>query len=284
MCKENIMEFTNLDWFITRVCDQAKYCRFCYAPWNAFRPDAGLVEAFQICDRISELGVARVTLCGGEPTLYAHLADVIQRLDEKGVDVILYSSLTNGFDFDTVVTRINTFSIPIDAVTPSIVQTMRGMHQFGGVLHFISWLGTLKKRPRVKVGTVVTKQNIDELGKILRFVEATGVVDIWRVYQFSPYGIGKRNETLFLVSDEKFREAVARVKACASGNVNIAERSREDTKGYCRIMDSRGMFYRYEESYIPLGISIFNRIEDIAAHFDNEKNRVQKAWHNTLVR
>lgn len=281
MSRENDLRLTNLDWFITRVCDQAQHCRFCYAPWNAFQPDADLIQALKVCDRIAELGITWVTLCGGEPTLYPHLVEVIRKLKERRVNIILYSSLTNDFDFRLISSCVHTFSIPIDGVTPSVIGEMRGMHQFQGVARFLNWIADLESRPLVKVGTVLTKKNIGDLQRILSFIEASKIVDVWRIYQFSPYGIGKRNETQFLIGDDEFRRAVAVVKANVSADLNIAERSRDDTNGYCRIMDSRGMFYRYEERYIPLGISIFASLEDITAHFDNEKNEAQKAWHST---
>ena len=271
---------TNVDWFITNVCDQAKHCGFCYAPWNAFPPDADEETALKICDRIADLNIRNVTLCGGEPTLFPHVTKIVHQMYTDGIRIVFYSSITDAYDLNEVVNEIHTLSIPIDAVTPEIINRMRGSDQTEGVHRAVSLIQkTGHTRPRVKVGTVVTIQNVEDIENIFHYLEGTGIVDVWRLYQFSPYGIGKHNAKRYLISNDQFHSAVIRLKELAKhSHIQIAERDREDNSGYCRIMDSRGSFYRYEERYVPLNVTIFDEPDAILAGYDNIKNTRQKSW------
>ena len=271
----------NVDWFITRNCDQARYCGFCFAPWHAFPRDSNFDEAESVCNRLSELKVETVTLCGGEPTLYPRIADIVQCLHSFGIKVVFYTNLATNFDVPSLFPYIQVLSIPIDAFSPAVIRKMRGLHQFEGVCRMLEVLRSSIPCPVVKVGTIVSLPNIDDLENIFGFIKKSGVVDIWRLYQFSPCGIGKKNEHLFLLEDDKFYGAVDRIKSLANGStIDIAERSRNDAIGYCHIMDSVGQFYRYEEEYISLGTTIFDDPRKIAAGYDNSKNERQKMWHH----
>lgn len=269
----------NVDWFITNNCDQAKFCRFCYAPWRVFPPDVSVEQALQICGRLIEVGVRTVTLCGGEPFHYPGLLAVVRKLAVGGIQVVLYTSTTSDrHDLKQLVPHLNFISLPIDAVTPSVVEQMRGANQFARVSAVLRELRALPARPNIKIGTVVTKQNIGDLRVIYEFLCAQEIIDVWRLYQFSPYGIGKRHQDLFEISEEAFRAAAAEMKKGHIHGFSISERSREENIGYCMIMDSGGSFYRYEEKYIPLGITIFDRIEEVAEQYNQKKHQLQKSW------
>lgn len=276
----NTNAISNIDWFVTRICNQAKYCKFCYAPWNAFPPDVPLEGALRICDRLIELGVKTLTLCGGEPTQYAHITEVVQKLaPHTNVAMLTNTVSVPNFDWDSVLPHLYMLCLSLDAASPEIVELMRGAHQLEGVCKMLRRVSSLPKRPLVKIGTVVSRQNARDLGNLLDLLASYNCVDVWRLYQFSPYGLGKTNEKLFLIEDDEFLAAVSEVKRRAPAGLNVAERSRNDNQGYCRIMDSVGGFYRYEERYIPLGVSVFDTPDQILQGYDNEKNDRQKAWH-----
>ena len=61
--------------------------------------------------------------------------------------------------------------------------------------------------------------------------------------------------------------------------IRIAERSLEEMYGSCMIMDSQGGFWRYDGSYISLGVTIFQDPRDITFNYDLEKHVIQKSWH-----
>ncbi|MFH1582767.1 MAG: radical SAM protein [Candidatus Falkowbacteria bacterium] len=270
----------NVDWFITKRCNQTDYCRFCFAPRDAFPHDATFEVAMSICNRLAELGVEVVTLCGGEPMLYPHLAKVIKNLHSLGIKVVLYTNATTDFDIYSLFPFIQILSLPVDAIKPEIIKEMRGPEQFKAVCHLLAKLRIVARRPTVKIGTVVSRVNLNDLKNIFRFISESGVVDIWRLYQFSPYGHGKNNDNLFLIADDEFIRAVGDIKSSAKRSaINIFERSRNSTIGNCHIMDSAGNFYRYEEKYVPLDATIFDKPQKIIDGYANFSYQERKIWH-----
>lgn len=266
----------NIDWFITNRCDQAKFCLFCYAPWYNFPQDAPLAESLRIANRLAEIGAKNVTICGGEPLMYLGIDTVVKRLRELGLRVILYTSATSTkYNVEEFLPYIEFLSLPVDAVTPDIVLKMRGSSQFQNVSSILRRLVSIENRPRIKIGTVVTKQNVGDLSRVRDFLEEAEVVDVWRLYQFSPYGIGKHNQKLFLLHDEEFEEAVRSITNC---KLHVSYRNREDTIGYCKIVDSKGAFYRYAEKYTRIGVTIYDDVVTIEEHYDTLKHAQQKAW------
>lgn len=274
----------NIDWFITNRCDQASHCLFCNAPWNAFPKDVSLERAYEICNRLAEIGTTSVTLCGGEPFMYPCLETVVRWLSERKIKVILYTSATSSkADIDKMLPNIYFLSLPVDAVSPKVVLKMRGESQFIRVSALLNRLKNWPSLPHVKIGTVVTQLNIKDLENILNFLHRLVYITVWRLYQFSPYGIGGHHQKEFIVTGDDFRAEVTRIKLLnksLGSKIHIAERSREDMFGYCMIMDSGGSFWRYEECYVPLGVSVFQDVETIVKHYDQEKHAQQKAWHS----
>lgn len=274
-----------IDWFITRICDQAKFCRFCFAPWNFFPRDVPLERALEICEKLKTLGVETVTMCGGEPFMYEGLDKVVKKLHGMGIKVVLYTSGTSDrFSVHDFLPYVDFLSLPVDAVTPGVVEKMRGTSQFSRVSRILGDLRSEPARPKIKIGTVVTRENIADLGAIGDFLHDHGIVDVWRQYEFSPYGIGKHHEKRFALAPGEFDAAVAaekeRNEMRTGRRMLIAERTREDNEGYCMIIDSGGAFYRYAERYIPLGVSIDNTPVEILAGYDAERHERQKAWQS----
>jgi len=85
---------------------------------------------------------------------------------------------------------------------------MRGVQQVSEVNVLLQKLSQIPNCPTVKIGTVVTKQNVGDILPLYHFILQFKNVKVWRLYQFSPYGIGQRNQDSFLISDEDFALAV----------------------------------------------------------------------------
>lgn len=45
-------------------------------------------------------------------------------------------------------------------------------------------------------------------------------------------------------------------------------------------MDSMGRFYKYEEKYGPLNVTIFDGFEKIERQYDLQKYKKQKSWQS----
>lgn len=279
---------SNVDWFITNKCNQGRFCQFCYAPWNAFGKEVDLPQAMRTIDRMGDLGVEVVTLCGGEPTQYPYLIQVLEALRSSGIKTVLYSNTVSVADFpwEKVLPLVYMLSLPLDAVHEEYATAMRGTHQTKSVLSVLDLVRSRPDMPMLKIGTVATRQNLGHLSDIMKVLLDKGIEGVWRIYQFSPFGLGERNQDKFLISDEEFYEAVNALKAVLrEGNrLVVAERDREATIGYCRLMSPTGRMFLYQEAYLDLGVTSFDPVETIlSAGIDNDKNTRQKDWHRLPV-
>jgi len=275
------MKNATLDWFITNKCNSGK-CPFCYAPWNQFPKDATLTEAVNICDEIQKKGFTQITLCGGEPLLYPHINTIIKKLKDNNIKIVFYA----GSEIEKiieVVDYINILSLPIEAISMEIQSELRGIKLHVDVFKLLKNLQDSSSRPRIKIGTVVNAVNINEIEKIFfELMKYNNVIDTWRLYMFSPAGKGKLNESQLLITEKEFQNCIDNINSLIKKhqvNIDISSRSREANKGYCLIMDSKGYFYRYEEDYIPLDITIYDCYEDIIKGYDMNRHALQKEWH-----
>lgn len=271
-----------IDWFITKKCN-SKLCPFCYAPYNKFGEDASLKQALAICERLKQQRIDTVTICGGEPLLYHKIEDVITYLDELNINVVL----NTGLDVSDGVRRIKSIerylymlSLPIDSCRDETVKLLRGNSVMSRVYKLLDTYMEQKERPKIKIGTVVNALNMNEIDEIGHIIDKySNSVDAWRLYMFSPYGIGKTNKDRLLINDDEYHNAIKGVLQYKN-KFKISTRTREENLGYCMIMDSQGNFYRYDEEYISLDVNIFDSFDNICVRYDLDLHNKQKEWHN----
>lgn len=274
----------SLDWFITNKC-LSKLCPFCYAPFSAFSEDSSLSQAMKICNEIKNKRIEFVTLCGGEPLLYPYLNDVVDYLNRSNVKIILTTGLCVQDPIEKIKAiedKIYMLSLPVDAYTSEKLSLLRGKNVFDTVKLILERYTDLSSRPKVKIGTVLNALNANDIDKIFSFLQNyRNVVNAWRVYMFSPYGIGKENIEKLLITEAEFFDYTSKIIKANSlllKPLNISTRTREQNKGYCIIMDSQGNMYKYLEEYYPLSSSIFDSIENITSNYDMTNNHEQKKW------
>ncbi len=127
---------------LTRDCDQN--CRWCY---ESHQRQAGtysmnLGKAIQNIENMAALGINEISLLGGEPTLYPHLAEVARRAKQLGMTTYLITNGRNvgkpeflpameyldGIGF-TIYSLVNPKTHNLIARTDSWHETMEGMRQ-----------------------------------------------------------------------------------------------------------------------------------------------------------
>lgn len=271
-----------IDWFITNHCNSYALCKFCNAPAKTFPTDAPLEESLSLCDIIIERHIDVVTLCGGEPMLYPGLKVIVQKLANAGVRVILYTNGITLTDFlPTFFPYLEFLSLPLDAISQEGAEVMRGYDQVESVQRILIEIKNVSIRPRVKLGTMVSNLNYHELPELANFVMRTPVIDIWRLYQYSPGGIGLPQAKTYSIDNWEFERQITKLKEkfVGSGRI-ISVRTREEIIGYCMIMDAHGRFYRYDGVYHPLAVTLQSSTERINKEYNIEKHQRQKRWHN----
>ena len=184
-------------WEITSQCNlQCLHC--VVSAGQSTEPDLSTARCFELLDEWAALGVEEITFSGGEPLLREDFFDLAAAAAKNNLSISL---ATNG----TLVTRevakklkaLNVdVQINLDGSTAEIYGRVRGRKEaFNDVVQGIR--NTLAAGVNLTIGTVVTKNNIDDIPEILKFTERSGV-PYFRLIPFVPSGRGKHNRDLEL--------------------------------------------------------------------------------------
>jgi radical SAM protein with 4Fe4S-binding SPASM domain len=109
-------------------------CIYCYAQRKPIESKQYLKldRILELLDEAKELGVAQVSLSGGDPMTYPHIFDVLKRIHENGLNV--YISTKTYISPDTAIklknTGLATMQISIDTVSDDIAFAMVGRENY----------------------------------------------------------------------------------------------------------------------------------------------------------
>jgi MoaA/NifB/PqqE/SkfB family radical SAM enzyme len=154
---------------------------------------------------IGESSAAAVTFCGGEPLLVREIDKYATILADRGKRTVLN---TNGallrrridqgltLPFDVV-------GISIDGSTSESHREMRGSG--ADLTEALSSAELIAQHSgiRLKVATVVSSVNKDDLHRIATLVSALGA-DVWRIYQYSPRGAQNVGQQRHAITEGEF--------------------------------------------------------------------------------
>ncbi len=167
-------------------------------------------EIIDFIDSLARLGVIGIVFSGGEPLLRSDILKLIRHAKKIGLRTHMPS---NGYLIDDscakalVESELDSLTISIDGVTQGTFSRIRGnghglREALDGIERVIRAREKGIHKPRIRIATVITRQNLSELMEI---------VDIARQYRidgiafsrFEPIGLkGVRSKDLLLTSDD----------------------------------------------------------------------------------
>lgn len=273
------VEIPSVDWWITSHCNLA--CDFCYGPVPARDPverRPAILEALAACS-------ARVvTFCGGEPLLIRKIDQYAATLARSGKSPVLNTNgqlLRTRFDQGFRLADFAMVGISIEGSTPATHRAMRGKNaDFDKVIE-AARLVTKESRVRLKLATVVSAINRDDLPALATTVRDLAP-DIWRLYQYSVRGdqnIGQRRHWL---PEDEFRRLVARATELAAP-VPAAPSTEAETEG-CLIVDPDGnVLQPVGDEYVHRGNCLEKPLDDIWSEIPARSTIINnKRWLSVL--
>lgn len=207
--------------YITSRCNNN--CKHCFGPKNTTEMDfLKLKELFLL---LHTKGVKAVLLGGGEPLLRDDFSEIIGELRKLDFKMFLDTNGDLFFGYKDLISEyVDVLGLPMDFPDSSY----RNKNNLKTVLEILSYHKELKKRPTIRVGTVVTKDNskrLDEIGELLKNYP----VDIWKIYQFVPQNYNAiKNRSSLEISQKEFYEATKNIKDIFSDNFKVVISRRED--------------------------------------------------------
>jgi MoaA/NifB/PqqE/SkfB family radical SAM enzyme len=203
---------------ITSECKNS--CRYCYGPKNI--PRLEIASIFRIIDTVAKGGAKGMVITGGEPLLMPDIETIIRYIRSRKLNVYLDTSGENFFKHNYFIDKnVSVLGIPIDEYSEE-----GSYRRFGSHLRRLDVLNYYKNsssalRPLLRVGTVVTKENIGDLDRIAELVSHYPV-DLWKIYQFLPLGeTGSKNKGELSVSNKDFIKAAEGAQKNLSKKINV---------------------------------------------------------------
>lgn len=218
------------------ITDRCNFrCVYCMEPDVRFADRHALLsvdELLQLARACVRLGVRRIRLTGGEPTLHPELTRLIRGVAEiDGVEDV--SMTTNGslVTPDTLAewkdAGLGRLTFSLDAVTPEVVHAMtRSRTSADAVIRAIADTVAAGFGP-VKVNAVVIRgRNEAEVPRLARLAREVGFE--MRFIEYMPLDSGRKWDPSLLVSADEILE-----RAAEAGPLTPLER--EDPHGTCEV-------------------------------------------------
>ena len=228
-------EIPSVDWWTTSHCNLA--CDFCYGPVPGKDP---VERRPDILEALAASSARAVTFCGGEPLLLRKIGEYAGALRQCGKSTVLNTNgelLRRRLDQGLRLADFALVGISVEGSTPEVHRAMRGdKADFDEVM---AAARLVAKEPGVslKLATVVSRVNRDNLPELARTVRDLGP-DVWRLYQYSSRGDQNTGQQRHSLPDEEFRRLVDEAAALAAP-VPAAPSAETETEG-CLIVDPAG--------------------------------------------
>ncbi|MEM2135375.1 MAG: radical SAM protein [Candidatus Freyarchaeota archaeon] len=196
-----------------------------------------LGEIQNLIDELAKIGVKRITLSGGEPTIRKDFWEILRYLDDASIQVSLF---TNGFLLNrNFVRRLSDFGvsgvrISVDGGVAKTHDEIRGVKgSFSKAMKAVKLCR--ESELMVLIVSVIMKNNIPEIRKIIQLAEKNRVPAYFR--RFHPVGRGLKNIGLMPSSEEL--KSVTSIITAYYGEELIGEMIKylELVGGWCYIGD-----------------------------------------------
>ncbi len=178
-------------WDITRGCNLK--CQHCYSSSGVRSSDElPKDKVIDIIDELERAGVVAIAFSGGEPLMRKDFFEIAKYASKKNIYVAM---ATNGTLIDRKIASkiklagIKYVEISIDGATPLTHDTFRGVE--GAWERAVEGIqNCVKEGIMTAMATTITKNNYNEIGKIIDFAEKLGVKRFLE-FNFIPTGRGR---------------------------------------------------------------------------------------------
>lgn len=218
------------------------HCRFCFAVFDDVPGQLSLSDQLRLVEVLAVAGVRKLTLVGGEPTLYRHLPEVLRAAKANRLTTCVVS---NGARLEPLLAAHHSDLDWIGLSCDSASETTQAALERGRGDHVARTLRLANRcrnlGVRLKLNTVVTALNVEEsLHELVRTVRP----ERWKVFQVLPVGGQNDGEVEpLLVTREQFAAFLARHSHLAAEGLDPIAEDNEAMRGSYAMIDPLGRFY-----------------------------------------
>lgn len=197
----------SLDIEPTTICNLN--CPFCFGPKVEMRESEIDLSVWKdALHRFKNLGVENVVISGGEPLIYKGIVELVTYLKLLKFNIVISTHGRFKEKLFAVAPYCDWISLPIDGISSEMSSLMRtDNYPISEILATASELKNMHSNLKIKIGTVATRKNIQEIieiGKLL--ADNQKFFDTWKIYQFTPRRKYKTNKESLSINDKEFAD------------------------------------------------------------------------------
>ncbi len=274
-----------IDFRMTSLCNMK--CPFCFGTKvNEKFNYEKLVSFFSF---FKEKGVNYVVITGGEPTLASDFSQIVIMLKRLGYNIALSTNGTfwgNNKIRKLVLENCNWIALPIESSIEKEHNYMRDFstNHFKLVCSILSEIHYRAPNIKIKIGTVVTKENIENVDEILAMLPVKP--DSWKLFQLSHTKYNYEYYKKYKIEDGEFEKLIQTVKSkYKSLNTRIYYSYEKERNGRYLFLEPNGevMVIKDDEeqvigTYCDNGEELIAKIEQFV-----DASRTNSNFHNSFV-
>lgn len=252
---------------LTSECDYN--CGHCFGPKGT--EEMSLWELKKIFELLALRGARSVVLTGGEPMAREDFPEIVEAIKKHGLSICLDTNGNKFFEYEELITKnVDVLGLPIDFPDRSY----RGLEHLAGVEKILDFYKGKDRRPTIRVGTVVTQDNVEELEAIGSMLK-NYPVDIWKLYEFTPQNEAEITRRSFEVDKTKFDSSTQYLQKLFAEDFRVTISKRQDRNNAYFFINTDGTVF------MPVDDGDVCRERKIGNIFDDD---VLSKWEKTLSR
>ncbi len=190
-----------------RITSRCNYdCKYCLAPKNI--EELKFDKLKEIFNLFSKNGAKAVVLTGGEPLIREDIEKIILDIKRNNLKIFLDTNGSLFFKNNKLIeNNVDVLGLPVDFINSSY----RNKEQFEAVIKILEYYKNKGKKPLIRIGTVVTRDNLKELEKIGNLLK-NYPIDIWKIYEFLPQNKNAvDNKAVLEISRDMFKDETNKI-------------------------------------------------------------------------
>ena len=247
---DTIRPIPSVNYHLWKPCNMK--CRFCFATFQDIPAEVlpkghlGRDGSVSVVESLAGAGFRKINFAGGEPTLCPWLPELIKLAKALGLvtSVVTNGSRIIGEWLDDIGGCLDWAAVSIDSLDPTTLVST-GRVTASGPMNRQDYMETIRlfteRGIRVKVNTVVTRDNLDE--DLTDFIGAA-CPERWKLLQVLPVrGQNDLSVSGHVISCEEFDEYVRSARIVEQSGIKVVAESNDLMTGSYAMVDPAGRFF-----------------------------------------